>query len=235
MTERQWERVGAGSGMVAVALLLAGGFVAPQAPRIDAGTGTIAAYVQDHAARILTGQVLTVLSIAAFVVFLGHLRHVLNRAEGGVESLSPIVLASGTALAATGAIACLPMSVMALMARQPEGLTSAPVVRMLFDTASVAGGIASIGAGVFLAAAGTAMVHKEVVSRWLGFLSLVLAGFLAIGGASMMTNSAYAKAAAFIGNAGFFGFAMVMLIASAAMLWHPEVDSETVAEPMFVH
>jgi hypothetical protein len=226
--------MGAGAGMLAVLLFLASGFVAPQAPRIDAGTATIARYVEDNAARLLTGQVLGVLAIGVFIMFLGHMRHVLARAEGGVESLSPIVTASGIALAAIGAIACTPMAVMALMARQPEGLHNAAMVRMLFDTYTVAGGIASISAAVFLFAAGAAMVHKELLSRWLGFGSLVMAGFLAIGGAAMMTNSSYDRAAAYVVNVGYLGFAVVVFVASAVMFWHPEVDFGERPEPLFV-
>jgi hypothetical protein len=234
MSERQWERIGAGAGMVAVLLLLASGFVAPQPPHIDASVAKIARYVGDNSARLLASQVLAVLSVGVFLVFLGHLRHVLNRAEGGVESLSPIVLTSGTAVAAVGAMSALPMAVMAMMARQPEGLGSGPLIRMLFDTYMVAGGIASIAAAVFLASAGAAMVHKELVSQWLGYLSLVFGALMAIGGAAAMTNSSYDRGAMFVNYVGFLGFALVVFIASAAMLWRPEVDTDVDPDPVYV-
>jgi|SRR5581483_296436 len=100
----------------------------------------ISAYIAGHRSAILASQVLAAFAAAFFLWFVGHLRHVLERAEGGVEALSPLVTISGTALAALGVLSVVPYSVLALMAVQPEGLKDASLVRMLSDMNQVLGG-----------------------------------------------------------------------------------------------
>src|SRR5579885_3118298 len=110
--EGQWERIGAGAGIVFVVLLVVSAFIVPSPPHIDASTPSIVAWVDQHRHALLAAQMLGVLSIVAFLWFVGHLRHVLDRAEGGAEALSPIVLVSGATLAAAGGMAFLPLTIM---------------------------------------------------------------------------------------------------------------------------
>lgn len=236
MNERQWERTGAGAGILFVILLVLAVFLAPQPPHIDASADKIASYVTGHRRALLTAQVLGVLAAASFLWFLGHLRHVLERAEGGVEALSPIVTASGTALAAVGALASLPMSVLALMANSPEGLKDAALVRMLFDVNQVVGGgMLGILAALFLMSAGIAMVRKELVAPWLGWASLALAAVNGVTGVAAMTVDTYHTAWAALGFVSILGLAAVILVASAMMIWQPEAERGLVHPPVFVH
>src|SRR5438477_11977484 len=150
MDESRWERYGAASGVVFVALLVVATFVVPAPPHIDAATSKIMRYVTSHRRAILTSQMLAMLAIVTFIWFLGHLRHVLHRAEGGAEALSPIVFASGAALAAVGALSGLPTAVLGFMGKNPADLTAANV-RMLFDAGMLAQGMVAMMSAVFLA------------------------------------------------------------------------------------
>src|SRR5438128_198809 len=132
MDESRWERYGAGAGITFVVLLVVGLFIAPQPPHVDASVAKIASYFADHSKAVLASGMFGTLSVLAFVWFLGHLRHVLQRAEGGAEALSPVVFTAGTALAALAVISALPMTLLAFMARSGT-VSDDAVIRTLYD------------------------------------------------------------------------------------------------------
>src|SRR5438094_583898 len=99
MNESVWERYGAAAGIIFVALVVVSVFIAPAPPHVDASARKVASYFSDHRRTILTAQMLGAFGVVFFVWFVGHLRHVLQRAEGGSEALSPVVYGSGMVLA----------------------------------------------------------------------------------------------------------------------------------------
>lgn len=235
MDERQWERIGAGAGILFVVMLVAGTFVVPAPPHIDASTSKIVSYVTAHRGGLLTSGVLYVLGAVAFLWFVGHLRHVLDRAEGGAEGLSPIVLVSGATAAAAGALSVLPSTLLAFMARTPGGLSDAAMVRMLYDMVQVTGGVVTILFAPFLLAMGYAMVRKELVAPWLGWVALGVATLDLIDGVASMTVATYSAAWTAVGYVALLGFGMVVLVACLWMEWRPEVEREHVSSPLFAH
>jgi hypothetical protein len=94
MNEKTWERVGAGAGLVFVVLQLGGTFLYPQQPRIDSSATTTIRWVHDNRTALQAGMVLGLFAVIALVWFVGHLRHVLERAEGHAEAVSPMVFGS---------------------------------------------------------------------------------------------------------------------------------------------
>jgi hypothetical protein len=95
LSERQWERLGAASGIGFVAAMIVSVFLAPPPPHIDASTAQILDYITRHRGALLGALVVGALAGALFLVFLGHLRHVLGRSERGAGALSPIVYGAG--------------------------------------------------------------------------------------------------------------------------------------------
>lgn len=235
MEERQWERIGAGAGIAFVVLLVASAFMVPVAPHIDASTAKITAYVNDHRNALLAAQVVLALSVLALIWFVGHLRHVLDRAEGGAEALSAIVLVSGATLAAGGMLTAMPMTLLAFMAKGPGGLVDGPTVRTMFDLGQITAGLGTMLFAPFLLAMGYAMVRKELVAAWLGWLSMVVAALDVVAGAGLMTQSTYSSTWNFMGYAGFLAAGVVILIASVSMVWHPEAERAAVHTPVFAH
>src|SRR5947208_3006477 len=159
-----WERYGAAAGIIFAVLLVVSFFLAPQPPHIDATTQKIAAYFAGHRRAILTEQVFGTFAVVFFVWFLGHLRHVLQRAEGGAEALSPIVFGAGIALAGAGALAALPVATLAFAAHRPEFIGDAGLVRAFYDMYLMVGNVLLIMCGLFVAATAAAMVRGEIVA-----------------------------------------------------------------------
>jgi len=235
MEERQWERMGAGAGIAFVVLLVASAFMVPAAPHIDASTAKITTYVNDHRNALLASQVLLALSVLSFLWFVGHLRHVLDRAEGGTEALSPLVLVSGATLAAGGILSAMPMTLLAFMAKGPGGLVDGPTVRLMFDLGQITAGLATMLFAPFLLAMGYAMVRKELVAAWLGWLSMAVAALDVVAGVGLMTQATYSSTWNVLGYASFLAAGLVILIASVSMVWHPEAERAVVRTSVFAH
>ncbi len=219
MTNRLWELVGAISGLVFVVLTLLAGFVYPQQPRVDAAPVTTLAWVHDHRIPIQTGMIFGLFAAAVFVWFVGYLRHVLARAEGGSELLSPIVFGSGIAVAIIAALAALPYALLAFMEAQVGGIQDLALVRMLGDLNIVFFAASSVMTAVFLCGLGLAMVNRLLVAPWLGWISLVVAAFNALAVWVGVTFSSYhGKGWMVVGFGAFIGFLVVVLVASGLML-----------------
>jgi hypothetical protein len=224
MSERQWEQVGAAAGIGFVALLLASVFIAPAPPHIDASTSKILTYYADHRTALLNGAMLNGLGAILFLWFLGHLRHVLQRAEGGVEALSPIVFAAGTTMAALAFICILPQATLAFVSDQTEIGGNPALVRVLYDLNNLATATIMLSAGLFVGTTALAMVLKELVSPVLGWLGLVVAAVLVAGGIAGFYNSTYSSVWTVLTYGGLVAFAAFILAASVGMLASPEAS-----------
>jgi hypothetical protein len=234
LDENRWERYGAASGVIFVIALVAAIFMAPVPPHIDASTAKITSYYADHHAIVVTASWVGVVAAIAFVWFLGHLRHVLNRAEGGAEALSPIVFASGAVVAAVGTLSGLPMAILGFMGKNPADLTAANV-RMLFDAGALAQGMVAMMSAIFLASMSLAMVRKEIVAPWLGWVGMVSAAGNLVCGISVFYLNTYSAFWTVLGYASFLSFAAVVLVASVVMLQRPEVSKVMAPRAVFSH
>lgn len=219
MNDRTFERIGAFSGLAFVVLAVLSGFIYPQQPRVDATPAATLAWVHDHRTALQAGMIFDFFAAGVLVWFAGYLHRVLSRAEDGVESLAPIVLGSGIAVAVTTALAALPTTVMAFMEAQPGGLTDLSLVRMLGDLNTIFFSATSVMTAVFLCALGLAMVRGEVARPWIGWLSLVVAAFNALAVWIGVTFSSYhGKGWLVVGWGAYVGFIVVMLVTSASLL-----------------
>src|SRR3989440_4529577 len=120
MSERQWERAGSASGVGFVAAMIVSVFMVPAPPHINASTTEILDYVTTHRTALLTSAVVGALAGVLFLVFLGHLRHVLQRSEKGVEALSPIVYGAGLTTVAVAFVCSLPLAALAFAGDSTE-------------------------------------------------------------------------------------------------------------------
>src|SRR5438445_4768533 len=227
MDETRWERYGAASGVVFVALLVVATFIVPTPPHIDAPTAKIVRYVSNHRRAILTSQMLGVMAVLAFVWFLGHLRHVLQRAEGGAEALSPIVYAAGLLTASVAVISALPLTALVYMRDSADGLGNSAVVRALWDTSQGLGTILAVLAALFVATAATAMVRRELLAPVLGWAGLAVGAALMTVGIAGLYVTNYVRAWTIVGMVSFLAFAAWILVSSAVMIRQPEVDRAT--------
>lgn len=235
MNERRWEQLGAAAGVGFVIALLLSFFIVPTPPHIDASTAKIAKWFTDNRTRQLWSAMLVLPAVVLFLWFLGHLRHVLNRAEGGVEALSPLVFGSGLVLAGIGLVGCIPLGTMAFMADRPDVMRDAVFVRTLWDMNAVIGFAIAAAAGLFAAVTGYAMLRKELVLPVLGWLGLAVAAVNWVGAGVGFFNASYSSFWTVWGVIGILGFALFILLTSASMLTRPETERVTMHRPVFAH
>lgn len=235
MNEKRWEQAGAAAGIATVVLLVLSTFLIPQVPRIDSPTAKFVAWITAHRRGAETAMVLGMFASGTLVWFVSHLRHVLQRAEGGAEAFAPIVFGSGMVLAAVSALGFVPVTVLALMAGQPAGLSAADgaVVRMLIVSSQVLIAPFTLLSAVFLLAFGAAMIRHELLDSWLGVAAIAAAALNGVTTVTAMVAGTYNQAALIIGFAGYLGFALVILMASAQMLRLPEAARAKEHRPVF--
>ena len=233
MNENRWEQAGAAAGIVFVALIVASIFIVPAPPHIDASFLNIRSYYVNNRGGLLTSALLGALGSAFFLWFVSHLRHVLQRAEGGSEALSPLVFVSGAAVAVIGLMASVPQGTLAFAAHRIQVITSPAIVRTLFYTGDIMTGVVSFAIALFLASASLAMVRKELVAPPLGYAGLLFSAAALIGGISAFYVTTYN--AAWLGlqmGAGLAALAWV-LVASVAMIARPEATRAEASGPAF--
>ena len=224
MKDRTFERLGALSGLAFVVLAVLSGFIYPQQPRVDSPSATTLAWVTDHRVALQAGMICDFFAAGVLLWFVGYLHRVLRRFEDGTESLAPIVLGAGLGVAITTALAALPTAVLAFMVAQPGGLSDPSLVRMLGDLNTLFFSVTSVMTAVFLVGLGLAMLGREIATRWLGWLSLVVAAFNGLAVWIGVTFSSYhGKVWMVVGWGAYIGFLVVMLLVSGSLLRQGDV------------
>jgi hypothetical protein len=144
-------------------------------PEADAAPLAMLRYFADRDDVIL-GSFLLVLSVVFFIWFLGSLRAILRRAEGGDGWLSAIAYGGGIATA--GLMLALP-GASVLGALYSEHL-SAEEARMLFLVGDMLLYPATATAAILAGATGLVALRTGALARWAAWLSLGLAAWLLI-------------------------------------------------------
>ena len=237
MDENRWERYGAAAGIAFAVLVLISFFMVPSPPHVNASSVKIGDYYTNHRNTILTANLLAAFGALAFIWFLGHLRHVLNRAEGGVEALSPIVYGAGMATVVVAIVGALPATVLAFSSHEAAINSNPGIVRVLYDMNTIMYSLLLLTAGLFAVAAAFAMVRKELVGPWLGWVGMavaILAWASGIAGFYVTTYSGFWTGFGIVATLAFVAW---VLAASVVMLRRPEVERAAAAawEPVFAH
>src|SRR5260221_4495821 len=71
--EAKWERLGAATGILFVALLIVSVFMVPTPPDINSSPATISGFYSDHRTGILVSMYIGGLAVVPFLWFLGSL------------------------------------------------------------------------------------------------------------------------------------------------------------------
>jgi hypothetical protein len=181
MSSRLMAKLGAGSGIAYVGLIVVAGQLGPASgiPAVNASSHVIGAYIANHSPT--TGQwaavYLEVLALLALVVFVGYLWRVLRDAEGYGGWLAGVALAGGL-ISATIKLASLPAAFAALY-RADDGI-SAQVATALIDTNNAAFALTWAPTALMLAATAGVALGTGALPRWLGWSGLCIAvGLLA--------------------------------------------------------
>jgi len=215
MSERQWERLGSATGIGFVAAMIVSVFMVPTPPHIDASTTEVLDYVTSHRVGLLSSAVVGAVAGLLFLVFLGHLRHVLQRSEAGVEAISPIVYGAGLTTVAVALVCTLPLTALAFGGESDLALNGG-VVRLLWDLNALGMATIMIVISLFVAALSVAMIVREMQAPILGWLGLPVAIVLAVAGAAGFYNSSH--------EAFWYGLNYVGLLAFAAFVLAVSVE-----------
>ena len=220
MSERHWERLGSGAGVGFVVAMVVSVFMIPTPPHIDASTADILDYATSHRGALLGSAVVGALAGLLFLVFLGHLRHVLQRSEAGLEALSPIVYGAGLTTAAIAFVSMLPLAVLAF-GGESEVAASSSVVRLIWDLNALGTATLMIVLALFVAATSLAMILREMRAPILGWLGLPVAIVLAVAGAAGFYNSSHEAFWYALNYVGLLSFAAFILAVSVEGLISP--------------
>lgn len=178
----RWERFAPLTGIVFIVLgLIANLVIYPgSAPDFVDKPEKIAAFYQDESTAVLTTDMLNLISGFFLLWFLGCLRSVLRRAEGGEGRVSAIAFAGGTAAVALLFAAASVDSVAALRVEEADRIDPA-VATALWDISSILfGAAATMALGVLLVATAVVILRTRALPVWLGWVSLVIGIGLAI-------------------------------------------------------
>ncbi|MDI2030254.1 DUF4386 family protein [Saccharopolyspora sp. TS4A08] len=232
MNERIWERLGAGSGLLAAVALLVGMLLVPMPVGLAEDPLAIATYFAEHRVAIQIAVLLVSLGAVVALWFVAHLRHVLQRAEGGEEAFAPVVLLAGASLAVAALFAMVPAAVLAVLTTRTASLNG-PAVLTLYTLHQQAGGAIGLLIALFAATAGAAMVRREITGPWLGWVG-VLVAVLGLAAAISVFFDAGMLMTVLMFAAGL-AFVLWIGAVSVVMVTRPEVDRARAARTVFAH
>jgi hypothetical protein len=191
MDETRWERLGAVSGFVALALGIAAATFERGAPATGAPAREVASYVARYRTELLAQSLLMLLSVGALLWFLGSLRSFLLRAEGGTGRLSSVAFGAGLVGFGLQAAIQAPKSALAMAS---DGSLDPQLAAMMADLSSALTVVAYVPVGVMFAAVAVVVLRTGALPAWMGWLSAVTAcAHLVMTGSLAVTSGPLAR------------------------------------------
>ena len=174
---RRWDRLGAGLGIIFVALQLALGAALGGAPALDAPVAEIRSYLVDDGGSVLLAATMSALSALFFISFLGTMRTFLGGAEGSPENLSTVAFGAGLVTITLATTAGLPT--VALAWNDTAAIADPGLVQAAWNLNTLA--LVPIGssAGAFCLTAALIILRTRVTPAWVGGIG-VLAGVVGV-------------------------------------------------------
>ena len=162
------------SGIAVVVLFGAGSAVwGSDMPNAGASPPEIVDFYRDTSDRIVVGASLSLLAIAAFLLFAAAVRQVLAEAEG--DDLLATTAFGGALLALAAGLGAETINMVGALRARDDDLSDA-LAKSLFEISQVLGSTATgVGLGVFaLATAAVALRTGLILPRWLALVTLLV-------------------------------------------------------------
>lgn len=169
MNDRNWDRWGAASGYLVLALGLAAASFERGAPPANAPIEEAVAFLTKYRTELLAQSLLFVLSAGAYLWFFGSLRTFLARAEDESGRLPGIAFGAGVLWAGMQMVL---QSIQAALAMSLGGDVDVALAAMISDLTYALSVIAYVPAAVMLAAVAVVSLRTRAFPAWLGWLSL---------------------------------------------------------------
>jgi len=172
MNKTNWERWGAASGYLVLALGIAAAAFERGAPPANAPAEESLAFFRAYRSELRMQSLLFVLSAGAYLWWFGSLRSFLLRAEGQTGRLSTIAFGAGVIWAGLQMVL---QSVQIALAMGVGGDITPVLAGMLGDLTYALSVIAYVPMAVMLAAVAVVSLRARVFPSWLGWLSTLVA------------------------------------------------------------
>jgi hypothetical protein len=170
MDTKNWERWGATTGYLVLALGVAAAALERGSPPANAPVEEILAFFARYQTELRVQSLLFVLSAGVYLWFFGSLRSFLLRAEGGTGRVSTVAFGAGIIWAGMQMVV---QSGQVGLAMGSRGDVSPALAGMISDLTYALSVIAYVPLAVMLAAVATVSLRTRVFPVWLGWLSAV--------------------------------------------------------------
>lgn len=168
MNRWDWMRIAGASGLLAVALAIAG-FAFFQFPALDDGPEKIRAdYAADRDGAI-TMSILSGLSVMAFLVFVGAVTAAVREGEGGAQLFAEVAFGGGLITAGTMLVGA---GAGFLLAFRTATITGDGTLMALADGQKIALAVSVFPMAVFIAATSAGILRTHIVDAWVGWAGL---------------------------------------------------------------
>jgi hypothetical protein len=208
----RWRRVGAGTGIGFVVLIVVATFFGSP-PDFGAPADEVSRYYREDQRAIQSSALVFAAALALLLWFLGTLHGVLAAAERDGAGLATISFGAGLVAVA---LLVVSLSLVVGAAFRPEE-TPPELTRTLDDLSFLVLGPGACSLVVLFAATGAAILRTGALPRWLGWLAALVAVLQALGAGAVFEDSGPFAADGVFGYAAFFSFLAWILAASVVM------------------
>ena len=222
MTDTAWEKLSALTGVLFGALMLIAVGIQGQLPNIDVSNAAALNFFADTDKEITQALYIRLFAGFAFVWWLGTLRSMLARAEGGTGRLAAVAFGSGLINLAAGIMA---FATMAAGAHRVDHGLSADVSGSLLSMTHTLYAVGGVATAWLLVATFVVIKRTNVLPAWTGWWALVTAVIFLV--------APIARFGEPTGLAGFPFFFVWVVIVSLGMWmgWGHEDDKAVAVKP----
>ncbi len=232
---RNWEQMGAASGLLATLLLVLGIAMAIIAASGSTSVPDVAnaqnapAFLAADLNQVRLEMLFTSLGIVLFLWFVGSLWMRLKQAEGEPARGSTIALAGATAGSA--------LMLVGLALTSTMGLTTSPAQANVVPALYVASALlVALGGGtlsLFFFGVARVILHTGALGRWLGVLAFIEALLCVLAFMTPFFDSGLLNAATgLLGRTvWYFGFVIWLFLASAVLTWEEHARTRGKPKP----
>jgi hypothetical protein len=186
-------------------------------PEVGAPAAEIVDFYRDTSGRIVAGASLSLLAIAAFLLFAAALRRVLTDAEG--DDLLATTAFGGALLGLAAGLGAETINMVGAL-RARDGELSDALAQSLFEISQILGSNAA-GVGIAIFAVATAAVALRtglILPRWLAIVMVVV-------GISLLTPVSR------VAEASGASLLLITLIIAVPLLWRPIEEPPQTKDP----
>jgi hypothetical protein len=219
-----WDRVAAGSGILAVALLIASSFIPGTPPKLTDSSSKIVNYFVNHHRSGLIATIIGGLGALAIVWFVATVASAIRRS--GEDRLAAVALAGGVSAIGLGVLG----SVLNGALFYSVALDSPNLAKPLYVTGIIATTFIWFPVTAFLAATTYASMRTHLFPQWYSMLSGLAAIIVLFGGGALAHKGFYSPTGAY-GFISFFAFVAWVVLTSSLLMAQAEKSPQTAFSP----